>query len=74
MSEARWCDPGAHAFGVMEDGWETYTASRSFKDATGRRRVETYQGDMCAKHASGTGITGGAIEASVVDLKPAWEE
>jgi len=52
MSEARWCDRGGHAFSVNDDGHETYSATRKYRDKEGTRRVEQFQGDSCGKHGT----------------------
>lgn len=55
MSEVRWCDRHQGPFSVLEDGWETYTASKMVVNADTQQRTTTsYQADACATCASVT--------------------
>lgn len=46
MSQAIWCDPGAHAFSAKDKGRRKYT--ETIQDENGREQTETY--DVCSIH------------------------
>ena len=50
MSGVMWCDPGGHAFSVLEEGWQQFTVSQSKRDGL-TMRSETQQMDACSRHS-----------------------
>lgn len=69
MSGVRWCDRHNGPFSVLEDGWETYTATRTNRNpVTGRTERETYQADSCGPcSAVNSPIARAAIAAGTQD-------